>query len=80
LILPRHDKIAAQFNERVTITFDSIAWPGTRGSLELSEKMLQDYPAIWTPEGFVLAPEFLAKIEQYVDWDYFRRTTLCAPG
>ncbi len=71
LILPAHNKLKVKFKELQIVEFDLESWRKT--DLELSEEMLQAFPAIWSSKGIIFREDVFKLIKEFFSWDYFHK-------
>lgn len=71
LVLPNHDRLKLEFKNLHTVEFNLESYRKSR--LELSQEMLQAFPAIWSREGIIFRQDVFDLIEEFFSWDFFHR-------
>jgi hypothetical protein len=71
LILPEFGQIKKEFGPLEAVEFNLKPWRQSR--LDISKKMLQVFPAIWSTEGIIFRQDVFDSIEEFFCWDYFHK-------
>jgi hypothetical protein len=71
LILPTIDRLKVEYKNLQVVKFNLESWRKTE--LELSEEMLQAFPAIWSSEGIIFREDVFKLVKEFFSWDYFHK-------